>query len=181
MGCRLAGVAAVVAVAIAGPLVAHAWAGGASTRPGVGAVLYSESGQNGVTFRTWAPFASSVNVAGTFNFWNITATPLSPEGNGWWSTDVPQVGAGAQYKFLVRNGSTNLWKNDPRARRVTNSVGNSVVYDPNAYQWQTTNWQMPSWDSIVLYEMHPGTFGANPGQATPATLQACRAKLDHLE
>jgi len=181
MGLRPAGVAAVVAAALAGPFVAHAWAGGASTRPGVGAVLYSASGQNGVTFRTWAPFATSVNVAGTFNFWNTSSTPLYSEGNGWWSTDVPQVGASAQYKFLIRNGSTNLWKNDPRARRVTNSVGNSIVYDPHAYQWQSTNWQMPSWDGIVLYEMHPGTFGANPGQPTPATLQACRAKLDHIE
>jgi 1,4-alpha-glucan branching enzyme len=173
---------ALAAVAALGGIGARdALAGGASTRPGVGAVIYSAAGQSGVTFRTWAPFAGSVSVAGSFNFWNINATPMAPEGNGWWSTDVPQVGAGAQYKFVIRNGSSTLWKNDPRARRVTNSVGNSIVYDPNAYQWQTTSWQMPSWDGLVMYEMHPGTFGANPGQSPPATLQACRAKLDHLE
>jgi 1,4-alpha-glucan branching enzyme len=64
------------AVALAGAAF-----GQASTRPGVGAVPYSGA-TSGVTFRTWAPNASSVNVAGSFNGWNTTTHPLVAEGGG---------------------------------------------------------------------------------------------------
>jgi len=39
-----------------------------STKPGVGAIPFNlGSGNLGVTFRTWAPNATSVSVGGTFN------------------------------------------------------------------------------------------------------------------
>ncbi len=152
-----------------------------STRPGVGAIPYSDAAGTGTTFRTWAPNASSVHVSGTFNFWSSTAQPLSSEGNGWWSVDVALVGAGAQYKFVIRNGSQTLWKNDPRARDLTSSIGNSVVYKPTTFQWQTTDYSMPTWDKIVLYEMHLGTFGTSTSGYPPATLDQCAARLDHLK
>jgi len=41
----------------------------------------------GVTFRAWAPNARAVCVAGEFNQWSKTASPLSSEDNGYWSTD----------------------------------------------------------------------------------------------
>ena len=56
-----------------------------SVRPGVGAIPYA----GGTTFRVWAPNASSVHVAGTFNGWNTTSPPLYSEGSGWWAVDVP--------------------------------------------------------------------------------------------
>lgn len=93
-----------------------------SSRPGVGAIPYA----GGTTFRTWAPNATSVRVAGTFNGWSTTAHPLAGEGGGSWSVDVPGVTDGAQYKFVIINGST-IWKNDARARQLTSSVGNSIV------------------------------------------------------
>src|SRR3954464_2073430 len=97
-----------------------------STRPGMGAIPFS----GGITFRTWAPFAMSVSVAGDFNTWSSSATPLVAEGNGNWSVDVAGTAVGAEYKFVV-NGA---WHIDPRAKHVTNSVGNGVVVDPN-YNW----------------------------------------------
>jgi 1,4-alpha-glucan branching enzyme len=39
----------------------------------------------GVTFRVWAPHAEKVYVTGTFNAWDLTATPLAGEANGYWS------------------------------------------------------------------------------------------------
>ncbi len=151
-----------------------------STRPGIGAIPYTSASGNGTTFRTFAPNASSVTVAGTFNFWNTNSLPLFAEGNGYWSVDVPIVQAGAQYKFVIRFGAQTLWRNDPRARDLVNSVGNSVVYNPNSYTWQNANFVMPSWDKIVLYEMHVGTFGTSASGATPANFDQCSAKLDHL-
>lgn len=157
--------------------------GGPSNKPGIGAVPYSAPGQGfGVTFRTWTPFAASVRVAGTFNGWNATSHPLYAEGAGWWSVDVPTVFPGAQYKFVIeRPNGQLLWKNDPRARRVTNSVGNSIVYNPNAYQWTTTGYATPAWNELVLYELHIGTFHVPSGQSPPATFDLCVQKLDDLK
>jgi 1,4-alpha-glucan branching enzyme len=106
---------------------------------------------------------------------------LSSEGNGWWSRDVALIQAGAQYKFAITRGATTQWKNDARARKLTNSIGNSVVYHPNGYAWQSNNFQMPAWTSIVAYEMHIGTFHVPTGAALPGTFATATAKLDHLQ
>ncbi len=169
-------------VLVASTLVAGAAFAQVSTRPGVGAVPYTNtSGSIGTTFRTWAPNATAVNVVGPFNGWSTSATSLSSEGNGWWSRDVPTVGAGAQYKFFIRRGTTTLYKNDPRARSLTNSVGNSIVYNPNAYQWQTPQFQMPGWTELVLMEIHPGTFNRPAGHQGVGTFATAAQKLDYLE
>ena len=152
-----------------------------STRPGVGAVPFTQGTAFGVTFRTWAPNATSVSVAGSFNGWNQTSYPLSSEGTGWWSRDVAYVPAGTEYKFYVKNGTTTYAKNDPRARKLTNSVGNSVVYNPAAYQWQSNGFQTPSWTNMVIYEMHVGTFHVPTGGTAPGTFATAQLKLDHLQ
>jgi len=153
-----------------------------STRAGIGAIPYNNGpGILGVTFRTWAPNATAVSVGGTFNGWSASSHPLSSEGNGWWSRDVALIQAGVQYKFAIKRGTTTYWKNDARARNLTNSIGNSVVYNPNAYNWQTNNFQMPAWTKIVAYEMHIGTFNVPAGAALPGTFATATAKLDHLQ
>ena len=151
-------------------------------RAGVGAIPFNDGpGVLGVTFRTWAPNASGVAVVGTFNNWSATSHRLSSEGNGWWSRDVALIQAGAQYKFAITRGATTQWKNDARARKLTNSIGNSVVYNPNGYAWQSNNFQMPAWTNIVAYEMHIGTFHVPTGAALPGTFATATAKLDHLQ
>ena len=153
-----------------------------STKPGVGAIPFNlGSGNLGVTFRTWAPNATSVSVGGTFNNWSATAHPLSSEGNGWWSRDVPLIQAGAQYKFAITRGGTTYWKNDARARKLTSSVGNSVVYSPSAYSWQSGTFQMPEWTKLVAYELHVGTFFVPSGGTLPGTFATATQKLDHLQ
>ncbi|MSQ89970.1 MAG: hypothetical protein EXS01_01050 [Phycisphaerales bacterium] len=154
--------------------------GQVSARPGIGAIPFTSATGNGTTFRTFAPFADTVAVGGTFNFWSTTSRPLYNEGNGYWSVDVPTVQAGAQYKFYIKRGTQLMWKNDPRARDLVSSVGNSVIYDPNSYVWQTQNFSIPTWDKMVMYEMHLGTFGTSTSGFPPATLDQCAVKLDHL-
>ena len=152
-----------------------------STRPGIGAIPYSQGSQAGTTFRTWAPFASAVRVAGTFNGWSQTATALFPEGNGFWSRDVASVMPGAQYKFVLIAGGSTLWKGDPRGRSVTGSTSNNVVYSPGSYAWSGVPFEMPAWDDLVMMEVHVGTFGLASGQGPPATFAAATTKLDHLK
>ena len=161
---------------LAGPDVAAQ-----STRPGHGATIYQDGDEYGTTFRTWAPNADLVSVAGSFNTNNPNTHFLTNEGDGWWSIDVPYVSQGARYKFVIRNGDQELWRRDPWARRLTNSVGDPLVYDADAYQFQSEGYTTPSWNEVVIYEMHVGTYGALPGDPVPASFDDCIDNLDHLE
>ena len=89
---------------------------------------------------------------------------------------------GAQYKFAIKYNNTYRLKNDPRARDLTNSVGTSIVYDPAAYQWQTSNFQIANWNELVIYEMHIGTFGTSASGSPPATFtNAISNRVGHVE
>ena len=148
-----------------------------SDRPGMGATPYIEKdGAWGTTFRTWAPNANSVSVAGSFNGWSSTQFFLSSEGEGVWSMDVPFVGVGDEYQFIVRQPGLSLWRNDPYARRVTQSNGVSIVYDAEAYEFQNTDYQTPPFNDWVIYEMHVGTFDGS----VASSLDDAIKRLDHL-
>jgi 1,4-alpha-glucan branching enzyme len=100
-----------------------------------------------------------VRVSGTFNGWSNSANDLASEGNGYWSADVPGAGVGDEYRYIL--GSLNRWRVDPRARDVTNSVGNGVVTGSN-YTWKVNDFGMPPWNEIVIYEMHIASYPDNP-------------------
>ena len=128
-----------------------------SPRAGMGAVPFD----GGTTFRVWAPHAEDVFVTGTFDDWAGDAAALDRDGDGsagTWSVDVPNVGPGAEYRFTIRTREGDLSRLDPYARQVTNSVGNAVVYDPDAFDWGGREFRMPTWNDLVIYEMHIGTF-----------------------
>jgi 1,4-alpha-glucan branching enzyme len=149
-----------------------------STQQGMGALPYA----GGAGFRVWAPFATGVSVAGTFNAWNPNTNALTSEGGGYWSTDVANAGIGSEYKFVLtspyRTGT--FWKNDPYARELTNSAGNSVIADP-VYVFKSIGYSTPSWNEMVIYELHVGSFAFN--QARPGgrgDFDSVVAKLDYL-
>jgi 1,4-alpha-glucan branching enzyme len=115
----------------------------------------------GAMFRVWAPHAEAVFVTGTFDEWAGRRHPLARDGDGSsgsWSVDVTGVRPGDEYKFIVRSADGDQFRLDPYARQVTSSVGNAVVYDPDAFDWGDGQFAMPSWDDLVIYEMHIGTF-----------------------
>jgi 1,4-alpha-glucan branching enzyme len=131
----------------------------ASQRPGMGAIPFDV----GVAFRVWAPFASGVAVAGAFNAWSTTGAPLTSEGAGYWSTDVAAAKLGDQYKFVIANAALSnlLWKNDPYARSMTNSAGNSIVASTD-FAWSANAYSTPPWNEMVIYELHVGSFLLDP-------------------
>ena len=153
-----------------------------SSRPGWGATPYSDTQGTGVTFRVWAPNATSVYLPGQFNGWSTGTTHLIQEttngvGDGVWSLDLAGVTNGSQYKYYL-NG--NLWKQDPRARLVnySGSGGNSIVYDPNAFNWAGDSLPPPALNDLFVYELHIGTF---PASSTPSKFVAATNKLDYLK
>lgn len=149
---------------------------GQSVHSGMGAIPYS----GGIAFRVWAPNADSVAVAGDFNSWSTTADPLVAEGGGFWSEDITTAAVGDEYQYVIVNGTDTLWKIDPWAREVTNSVGNGVVYDDSAYAWGSSSYSTPAWNEMIIYEMHIGTFNDAPG-GTPGDFADAIARLDHLQ
>lgn len=130
------------------------------------------NGETGVTFRVWAPNATAVGVKGQFNGW--ATTPMVDEGGGIWSVDINGAMPGQEYKYRINN---SFDRRDPRARRVTNSNGNSVIYDPEAFDWQDVPIPMPWRNDLVIYQMHIGTVG---GQNPPSNFDQAIARLDHV-
>ncbi len=146
-----------------------------SIHPGMGAI----PNDGGVSFRVWAPNADAVFVTGSFCGWDEECYPLALDGDGYWSTDVPDAKPGDEYKFVLDTPSGRLHRNDPYARLVTSSVGNSVIYDDAAYDWQGDAFQMPAWNDVVIYELHVGTFNdQNPDG--PGNLRSAIEKLDYV-
>ncbi len=140
---------------------------------GMGAVPHA----GGVTFRVWAPHANAVAVLGEFNAWKGDQNPLHPEADGYWATNVAAARPGQQYKYQLTNGHNTFQRNDPYAREVTNSAGNSVVHDPH-FDWEGDAFQMPAWNDLVMYELHVGTFNAPGGQV--GTFASVAERLPYL-
>lgn len=165
--------------AIAGILALTELAPAQSSRPGMGSTPYADASGTGVTFRVWAPDASSVAVPGVFNSWNTTANFLTNEGSsGLWSGDISTARPNHEYKYHI-NGS--VWKMDPRSRKVVNSTGNSIVYDPTAFNWAGDSRLAVTNSSTVIYEMHVGAFyDPTPGSGGPGKFTDAINKLDYL-
>ena len=158
-----------------------------SSRPGWGSTPYNGASGTGVTFRVWAPDATSVYVPGQFNGWSTSATPLGKElSNGvWtgvWSADVTSASAGEQYKYFLNYGGGGFWKHDPRSRLVTAagaaSGANDIIYDPAAFNWSGDSLTPPALNDLVVYELHIGTFYTN---APGTKFVSATNKLDYLK
>ncbi|HVV01622.1 MAG TPA: alpha-amylase family glycosyl hydrolase, partial [Verrucomicrobiae bacterium] len=171
-------------LAVAGLAFSCALSVAQSLRPGMGSTPYADAQGTGVTFRVWAPHATSVSVPGTFNGWNTGANPLAQEGTtGIWSADVPAARPGDQYKYFINN---SFWWKDPRSRMVTysgyNSPGaNSIVYDPNAFNWQGDSLLPVDSSDLVIYELHVGAFyDPSAGSGHPGKFTDAASKLAQL-
>jgi 1,4-alpha-glucan branching enzyme len=145
-----------------------------SSHAGMGAIPYP----GGTTFRVWAPHTDQVYATGTFNDWSKRANPLASEEHGCWSAHIPGANPGDEYKFVLINGSEELWRIDPYARDVTSSVGNSVIHDAD-FDWGLEDYHIPPWNEVVIYQMHVGTFNDQPG-GPPGNLNGAIEKLCYL-
>lgn len=186
-------------------LLAASWAlalaaPGQSTRPGWGSTPYDDARGSGVTFRVWAPNASSVYVPGSFNSWDTSATPLEKEitnsvWSGVWSADVPAAAAGDQYKYYINyaGGSDDIttnagsvWRHDPRTRYVVSADSapgdNDIIYDPTAFDWADDAPVSPALNDLVIYELHIGTFcDPRSAESLPGRFIDAISSLDYLQ
>lgn len=142
---------------------------------GMGCIVH----EKGVAFRVWAPHAQTVYVVGDFNKWNETSHPLEAEDNGHWYIDLAEAKVAQEYRYLIINGSQKLSRIDPYSREVTNSVGNSVIHDPD-FDWEGDDFTIAPFNELVIYEMHVGTFNRSRPNV-PGTFEKVAEKLSYLK
>lgn len=140
----------------------------------MGAILHD----TGVAFRVWAPHADSVSVIGSFNDWSPTVHPMEREEHGHWFVNVPGARVGDEYKYRLTRGDQVLDRIDPRAREVTNSIGNGIIHDP-AFDWGDDQFVVPPHNELVIYELHVGTFHRTEEDQPGGFLDAIK-RFDHL-
>ncbi len=146
-----------------------------SNRPGMGTMLFP----GGVAFRVWAPFASGVFASGDFNGWSASAHPLTSEGNGYWYGEVSGAKIGDQYEFVIfKDGQRLPGRKNPYASAVVNSAKKAIIHDPN-FDWTGDHFTIPSWNELVIYEMHVGTF-FDRSSSGPGTFNEIVLKLPYL-
>jgi maltooligosyltrehalose trehalohydrolase len=119
------------------------------------------------TFRVWAPKPKNVEL-------DIPPQriPMTRQEGDWWSVELPTLGAGVDYGFVLDGEGPFP---DPRSPCQPNGVhGLSRPVNHLNFAWADTGWQAPPLSSAVIYELHIGTF-------TPhGTFEAAIEKLDHL-
>ena len=136
-----------------------------------------------MTFRVWAPNASSVFVAGDFNGWSTNATALVYEGaNGAWSVDVAGASTGQQYKYYIPSRSGSKYAQDPRSRRQESSTGNCYVYNTTNFNWTGDTFTNVPLNDLVIYELDIASFNnLNSGDGNPGTFATATNRLGYLK
>ena len=116
------------------------------------------------SFRVWGPECSNIYLTATFNNWNETNLPLAidtsfPSGYGgpYWSISIDGILTGEFYKYIIINDeSTKVTRLDPWSKNVNWEKGGAEVIDIGD-DW--IPFTRPPFNEMVLYELHPGTFG----------------------
>ncbi len=116
----------------------------------------------GVRFRVWAPRRKRVQlvIEGGTNSESEgrpEAIELTQEIGGYFSTKIPDLGAGTLYRYRL-DGEDYLYP-DPASRfQPEGPHGPSQVVDPDRFSWTDHAWPGVDLEGQVIYEMHVGTF-----------------------
>ena len=137
----------------------------------------------GATFRTWAPTARAVYVLGDFNGWTRNDDALLvPQGGGRWTGFFPGATDGMTYKFYIVGEGSEGYKRDPYARELTNSWPNPdcILRATNSYPWQDWRWHTPSFNDLIVYQFHVGTFFGPERERRPAKFLDVLDRIEYL-
>ncbi len=128
-------------------------------------------GVEGVYFAVWAPNAQYVNVAGSFNDWDIYEYNMGRLGEGGiFALFVPGVKEGDMYKYVITTPSgEKIYKADPYGNHMELRPGNaSKVADLTGFEWTDKAWIDAKADKdwqkepIAIYECHIGSWMRHP-------------------
>ncbi len=124
---------------------------------------------DGVHFRVWAPERKQLAVV----IEGGGEHALTPDGDGYWATQVSGLGAGNRYRYRV--DGNELLLPDPYSRfQPEGPHGASEVVDPTTFEWTDHDWAGVEIRGQVIYEMHIGTFSPD------GTWAGATSQLRHL-
>ncbi len=134
----------------------------------LGAQEHEVEGVAGVLFAVWAPNAERVSVVGDFNRWDGRCHPMGVHpGHGLWELFIPDLAAGALYKYEIRNRDSGqiLVKADPYGRQFELRPRTATVVAPKSrYVWEDQAWLARraerDWmhTPMSIYEVHLGSW-----------------------
>ena len=116
--------------------------------------------ENGWVYREWAPAADGVYLAGDFNGWDRTATPLTRLSDGNWELFLPgeTLRIGSRVVTFVRNGDRLTQHIPLYARRVTQDWVTQdwccEVWDDEPFDWHVDRFRCDG--APLIYEAHVG-------------------------
>ena len=138
----------------------------------MGAHVTEVDGQRGIHFAVWAPNAREVSVVGDFNGWNPRSNALGSRGAaGVWEGFVPDVAAGALYKFHITSQYRDYQvdKADPYAFAAEiRPQTASRVWNLSTYSWGDAEWMASRSKRnglacpVSIYEVHLGSWKRAP-------------------
>lgn len=124
-------------------------------------------GIDGVLFGVWAPSAERASVIGEFNAWDGRVHPMRARGgSGIWELFIPELEAGALYKFELRTPAGHiLVKTDPYGKQFEHRPGTAarIAREP-AFTWDDAAWMNQRhedrWlrEAMSVYEVHLGSW-----------------------
>ncbi|HVK71594.1 MAG TPA: 1,4-alpha-glucan branching protein GlgB, partial [Polyangium sp.] len=147
----------------------------------VGEVL----GVSGTAFAVWAPSARRVSVVGEFNRWDGKRHAMRRTKAGVWEIFVPDVRAGATYKYEIKTASgLVLMKSDPvafagelRPSHASRVTQRSFVFTDG--DWLAARREAdPHVRPMSIYEVHLGSWRRKPA---PGKADAPGAWLSYRE
>ncbi|MDQ2643189.1 MAG: 1,4-alpha-glucan branching protein GlgB [Myxococcota bacterium] len=124
----------------------------------------------GTAFSVWAPNAKRVSLVGDFNRWDGRLFPMRQLGSsGVWELFVPDVEAGALYKFEIKTqeGALRL-KTDPFAREMELPPATASRVNESHYGWGDDAWMKARAardirrEPLSIYEVHLGSWARVP-------------------
>ncbi len=138
----------------------------------LGAHLDSHDGVDGTRFAVWAPNARSICVIGDFNNWDRRLHPMQiHHSTGIWQVFLPDVGVGANYKYLMTfQSGQQQEKIDPYGFYFEEPPKTAaIIYDLGKFQWDDQEWMKrrqetdPLKAPLSIYEAHLGSWKRAPG------------------
>jgi 1,4-alpha-glucan branching enzyme len=148
----------------------------------LGAHPLTLEGVRGVAFAVFAPNARRVSVVGDFNVWDGRRHAMRMRGNGFWEIFVPDLEAGAKYKYEIIGAQGQLLplKADPvafAAEQRPNTA--SIVVDLDAFarpQPAPSDVNRLS-APISVYEVHLGSWRRHGGDGSWLTYRELADEL----
>ncbi|MDC3955152.1 1,4-alpha-glucan branching protein GlgB [Polyangium jinanense] len=131
----------------------------------LGAHVGEVQGVLGTAFAVWAPAARRVSVVGDFNRWDGKRHAMRRTKHGVWEIFVPDVRAGATYKYEIKTASgLVLMKSDPVAFSAELRPSHASKVAERSFVFTDKDWLAarrladPHVRPMSIYEVHLGSW-----------------------